>query len=156
MHNLKLVSSEDFLPSIMLNIYDSSNHLFNDERWKGDKSIFDDILKDSQVLLALVECSSVGFISFRSLNSKTSLITGLYVKKEYQMRGIASELLHGSMAHLNQIVFVKVLRNASWAINFYIKHEFAIATTMENFCLSDELKFSLQHNNRSDLYVRVR
>ena len=51
-------------------------------------------------------------------------LTALYAKSEYQRKGVGQKLLHFFEQQIENdgVVFVKVLKNAPWSMNFYLKN----------------------------------
>ena len=124
---MKIANKEQYLAEILLSIYDSANTLFNDERWNGSEDIFLKLIAENELLLAYCESDVVGFITYNNSVKGYLIITGLYVKKDYQKRGIASNLLYALIENISDTkVMAEVINNATWAKNFYEKNDFSI------------------------------
>lgn len=107
-------------------VYNSANTLFDDNgQYDVTGEIFLPQLKNDENFIYLDEKEVVGFMSFHCYGQYNEL-TSLYVKSEFQNRGIGERLMH----HFEQkikpgtLALVKVLNNAPWALNFYKKHKF--------------------------------
>ncbi len=107
-------------------IYNSANTLFPEkEQAQADAGIFVSQIKND-INFAIQENGIFSaFISYRQCGSLYEL-TSLYVKRECQKMGSGSKLLSHLEAQMpaDGILFVKVLKNAPWARDFYQKHGF--------------------------------
>lgn len=107
-------------------VYNSANTLFeNSEQYDATGEIFLPQLKADENFIYSDGDEVVGFMSFHCYEQYSEL-TSLYVKKEFQNRGIGESLIR----HFEQKIkpgtsaLVKVLKNAPWALRFYQKHGF--------------------------------
>lgn len=111
--------------NIFATIYNSANTLFDDsERYDASGEIFIKQLKDDTNFIYLDEEQKIrGFMSFHKIDRYYEL-TSLYVERKYQKEKIGYQLLthFEKQAGKNTILFIKVLKNAYWALNFYQKN----------------------------------
>jgi ribosomal protein S18 acetylase RimI-like enzyme len=147
------MSSNQILPQILLEVYDSANWLHNDDRWLGSKETFIGLLKNNDVLLAYDNFSVIGFLSFIKQSSEFTVITGLYVSKEHQSKGVADSL----MSYFNDNigitpVYAEIVDNAIWAVKFYSKHNFIVVE--KDFIFPDKLKMIIHRAKGTTLWVR--
>jgi len=149
---MTVISTEQYLSKILLEIYDSANRLFNDKRWKGSEETFLKLQEEGSVLFACSESKPVGFLSYSTKICDCTVITGLYVTEEYQNKKIATGLMKALLnCRANKTIFAEVINNAVWAKNFYEKHNFNIIS--KDYCLSEELKQIINHNPWSCIYM---
>ena len=114
----------------LLDCYNSANQLHKPEvRADGELETFKQIVKTDHVFLIEDQEIVLGWISYKVL-SVYLLVTGLYVRKENQRVGIAQRLLNfaidGTSGLGLSLCFLKVLKNAPWAISFYQKNGFVL------------------------------
>ena len=107
-------------------VYNSANTLFdNSEQYDATGKLFLSQLENDENFICLDGKEVVGFMSFHRYGQYSEL-TSLYVKREFQNRGIGERLI----CHFEQkikpdaLALVKVLNNAPWALRFYQKHGF--------------------------------
>lgn len=62
--SVTILSKEQYLTIILLEIYDSANWLFNDPRWLGSDETFLPLLEDNEFLLAYEGSRAVEFLSY--------------------------------------------------------------------------------------------
>jgi ribosomal protein S18 acetylase RimI-like enzyme len=138
---------------ILLNIYDSANLIYNDERWRGSEDIFSRMIADDEILFAYDENKEAsGFLSYNTENAGYVVVTGLYVSQEFQGKGIASRLMEQlKAASGGAVILAEIINNAEWAKNFYAKHGFV--TVGEDYPLSDDLKKLIDHNKWSCIHM---
>ena len=112
---------------IFASIYNSANELFaTAEQGAASADTFvSQIEKDINFMDMQANGDFSAFMSYHQYGHFFEL-TSLYVKKEYQRSGIGSQLFSHLEAQLEngEAIFVKVLKNAPWAQNFYVKHGF--------------------------------
>lgn len=107
-------------------VYNSANTLFkNSEQYDVTGKIFLPQLKNDENFIYSDGDEVTGFMSFHCYEQYSEL-TSLYVKREFQNRGIGESLIHYFEQKLNSgtPALVKVLKNASWALRFYQKYGF--------------------------------
>lgn len=107
-------------------IYNSANTLFPEkEQAQADADIFVSQIKNDINFAIQEDGIFSAFMSYRQCGSLYQL-TSLYVKREYQKMGFGSKLLSHLEAQMpaDGILFVKVLKSAPWARDFYQKHGF--------------------------------
>ena len=115
----------------LLDCYNSANQLHKPEvRANGELETFKQIIKTDRVFLIEDQDGVLGWISYKVLSAYL-LVTGLYVRKENQRAGIAQRLLNfaiddGTSELGLSLCFLKVLKNAPWAISFYQKNGFVL------------------------------
>jgi len=123
----------------IINIYDSANMLFEvNERAEGTEDIFNPLLEKDNTYIMYYKSHPIAFMSYHDYKHFTEL-TALYVKLEYQRCGIGDKLINyfeNSINTENRVLIIKVLNNASWAINFYLKHRYNK--------LNDEIRIKLK------------
>jgi len=147
---MMVINKEKYLSKILLEVYDSANWLFNDERWNGSEENFLKLLNENEIILACNDTNVVGFLSYFE-TSGYAVISGLYVKKENQKAGIASALIENLIDNLSaKIVFAEVMVNALWARSFYEKYKFELVS--KQYELPSELKSFVGHNDWSFVY----
>lgn len=123
---MNLIFKDECTAFELLKIYDSANWLYNDDRWKGSLEAFEDLIKSNQILLACDEFSAIGFLAFKRIEAAV-IVTGLYVAKEYQGKGVATLLFSEFNAkNVDLKTIAEVVNGASWAIDFYKKHGFEL------------------------------
>lgn len=121
---IETISRCKLLPALLLKVYDSANWLYNDARWAGKIETFVELASENSIILAHYESEVVGFLSYKRGNGFV-VLTGLYVIKHYQQKGVASLLLSNFKSTLSQaVIYAEVMDNAKWAIDFYQKHDF--------------------------------
>lgn len=107
---------------IFAEIYNSSIELFEEEvRGSATADIFIPQLENDVNYIEIQEDGDIAaFMSYHQYENYYEL-TSLYVKREYQRKGIGHKLLSymEQSLHNDEIIFVKVLRNAPWSLNFY-------------------------------------
>ena len=115
------ITDEKYLESFAA-VYNSANTLFKEsERGTAAPGLFLLQLRENENFAEITECGEMsGFISW-SRRGKYFELTSLYVKQEAQRSGIGSRLLRCFEEQVQDggILFVKVLKNAPWAENFY-------------------------------------
>jgi ribosomal protein S18 acetylase RimI-like enzyme len=148
---VKIISKNQYLAKILLEIYDSANWLFNDSRWLGSDETFLPLLDDNEFLFAYDGSQVVGFLSYHKKCRGHIVITGLYVIKDFQNKGVASGLM-AELKHVSadETLVAKVMKTAEWARSFYQKHGFCAVD--KNSPISDELSGFIKHNEWSEIY----
>ena len=108
----------------LVKIYDSANLLFpKEKRCPGTNDIFIQQLEENENYLYLDKKGKpVAFMSY-CIREEYYELTSLYVQKDYQKKGIGEELIKFFEKQVPgyMIILIRVLKNAPWAIKFYIK-----------------------------------
>lgn len=103
-------------------IYNNAIELFaEDQRGTAAADVFIPQLESDENFIEIQEDGGIAaFMSYHQYGNYYEL-TSLYVKKEYQRKGIGNKLLKHMEQNLNGggVVFVKVLKNAPWSLDFY-------------------------------------
>lgn len=103
-------------------IYNNAIELFEeDARGSATADTFIPQLENDMNFIEIQESGDIAaFLSYQQYGNFYEL-TSLYVKREYQRKGIGQKLLsHMEQSlHNDNIIFVKVLRNAPWSLSFY-------------------------------------
>ncbi len=124
---IQKVGEREYL-SVFAEIYNSANILFEEtERADAAPETFAAQLEKENNYIYIDECGTIcGFMSY-DCRGKDYELTSLYVRSEYQRKGIGSLLLSyfEEQASLEAFLFVKALKNALWAVRFYTKHGYA-------------------------------
>ena len=151
---MDIIDEQQYIARILLSIYDSANCLFNEEKRLGDEDTFSKLLSENELILTTVDLKAVGFLTYNSVNSKYIEISGLYVSQEHQNSGVASAMMD-KLKTLggNRTLFSKVLNNAPWAKNFYMKHKFVPISENHDF-FRDVPSFS-NNINRSTVFLQI-
>ncbi len=123
----KKVSSLDSC-DIFSDIYNSAILAFNrEERKEAASDIFyQQICTDINYIYYDNDGFPKAFFSYKKHTSYLFELTSLYVMREYQRMGIGqrSVLFLEEMIPIGSALYVKVLNNAPWSINFYYKMGF--------------------------------
>ncbi len=111
-------------------IYNSSILLFPErERGMATRDIFEKQIK-KDINFAHIKEQGIpdAFASYHRLGERVYEITSLYVSLDAQEKGVGAELLQymEGMFEENSMVFVKVLKNAPWSIQFYKKQGYVM------------------------------
>jgi len=127
MSNMKVKNKEQYLAKVLLDIYDSANSLYEDEKRLGSEDSFYEIVREHEILLAFDDTGTIGYLSYNKTDEKHTLISGLYVTRECQNTGVAGRLINDLKdASPGCVLWAKVLKNAAWAKDFYLKHGFEL------------------------------
>lgn len=105
-------------------IYNSANLIYpKKKRYNADEDTFIQQIVNDENYLYIKERINIGFMSFHKYDKYVEL-TSLYVSKENQGMGVGQELLFyfEGMVAKESIIIVKALKDAPWAIKFYLKH----------------------------------
>ena len=106
-------------------IYNSANELFEEnERGSATADIFEPQLANDENYIEMQEDGSItAFMSFHPYGKYYEL-TSLYIRRECQRKGIGHKLLCHFERQVDNggVIFVKVLKNASWSLDFYKKN----------------------------------
>lgn len=110
---------------IFADIYNSAIELFEgNARAAATADTFVSQFENDENFIEIQDDGSIAaFMSYHRYGRYCEL-TSLYVKREFQRKGIGHKLL----CHFEQtvdsdgIIFVKVLKNAPWSLNFYEKN----------------------------------
>lgn len=112
----------DKYSEIFADIYNDAIELFaEDQRGTAAADVFIPQLENDENFIEKEEDGGIAaFMSYHQYGNYYEL-TSLYVKKEYQRKGIGQKLLCHMERSLNggEVVFVKVLKNAPWSLEFY-------------------------------------
>lgn len=107
---------------IFADIYNNAIGLFaEDVRGAATADVFIPQLENDYNFIETQEEGDIaGFMSYHQYGNCYEL-TSLYVKCNYQRKGIGKKLLsHMEQSlHNSDVIFVKVLKNAPWSMNFY-------------------------------------
>ena len=118
--------------NVFADIYNSANELFaENERGTATADIFESQLINDENYIDVREDGSIdGFMSFRTYG-KYYEITSLYIRRECQRKGTGYKLLSHFERQLGNggVIFVKVLKNAPWSLNFYKKNGYVPVDT---------------------------
>lgn len=97
-------------------------------RWVIAKTLqredFDRDTQDEPILVAVVECSLAGFISWWP---PENFVHNLFVAPEFQGRGIGKSLLAAALAQMGRPVTLKCVQQNESAIKFYQRVGWEIA-----------------------------
>lgn len=118
------VTDQKYL-DIFADIYNSAIGLFEENaRAAATADIFvSQFEKDENFIEVQKDGNIAAFMSYHQYGRYYEL-TSLYIKREFQRKGVGHKLLR----HFEQtvgsdgIIFVKVLKNAPWSLNFYTKN----------------------------------
>lgn len=106
-------------------LYNQADKLFPEvKRADGTDDIFQKIMEDDVIYLLFEGDIPAAFIAYHEYDDYL-LITALYVDTAYQRKGYGKILLsyfENLNYYLEKYYIVKVLVNAPWAIDFYLKH----------------------------------
>ena len=108
-----------------VDIYNSAIELFHEsEREMATEDVFALQLEQDKNFIELQEDGkAIAFLSYHFYD-KCCELTSLYVKREYQRQGVGNNLLNYFEKQMSNetIIFVRILKNASWSIKFYKKN----------------------------------
>jgi len=151
---MTVITKNQYLSHVLLEIYDSANWLFNDARWLGNEKTFLPLLEDNEFLFVCDGSRAVGFLSYHKKCRGHVVITGLYVVKDFQNKGAASVLMAElKQASVGLALVAKVMKTAEWARNFYQKHGFSVVD--KNSPIHSDLSGFIKHNEWSEIYQKV-
>jgi len=150
---MKIANKDQYMSRVLLDVYDSANWLYNDERWLGSDDTFLPLLAENEFLFALDGAKIMGFLSYQPMCQGSIKLTSLYVAKDCQNKGVASCLMDELKSSMTGISIIAcVINNATWARNFYEKHGFALLA--KDWRIPDEMQQFIRHEEWSCLYAR--
>ena len=118
------VTDQKYL-DIFADIYNSAIELFEkNERGAATADTFASQFENDENFIEIQEDGSIAaFMSYHQYGRYYEL-TSLYVKREFQRKGVGHKLLccFEQTVGSDGIIFVKVLKNAPWSLNFYTKN----------------------------------
>ena len=124
---IQKIQGQEYL-SVFAEIYNSANTLFEEtERGDAAPETFASQLENDNNYIYIDDCGTIcGFMSYYC-HGKGCELTSLYVRSEWQRKGIGSLLLgcFEEQAPSGALLFVKALKSALWAVRFYTKHGYA-------------------------------
>ena len=122
MMKIELITKTQHMARTLLEIYDSANHLHGDDGAPGDEEHFYEIADTHDILFAMENNRPIAFLSTTSAR-KYIFISANYVHKDFQNKGIASQLMNElKTRNPGSVIWCKLLNYAPWAIKFYTKH----------------------------------
>jgi|GEM_PF-3772307 len=134
---MTIKTKTEYLSKTLLDIYDSANSISENNR-KGNEDLFYEIAQEHEILLAGNAGNISGWLSYTINARKQAFISGLYVAREHQRKGIAGQLMNELKGCAPDcVLWAKVLKNSAWAREFYLKNGFAALD--EDSVLSSEL-----------------
>ena len=115
---------------VFVDIYNSANTLFEPSaRGIATADLFARQIKEDENFAKTSDCGKIlAFLSYRR-HTGCFEISSLYVRREYQKKGTGRMLLQYFEEQVpdNGIIFVKVLKNAPWAQDFYRRNGYVLA-----------------------------
>ena len=110
---------------IFADIYNSAILLFEENaRGAATADTFVSQIENDENYIEVQEDGNItAFMSYHRYGRHCEL-TSLYIKREFQRKGVGRKLLCNfeQLAGSEGIIFVKVLKNAPWSLNFYTKN----------------------------------
>ena len=118
------VTDQKYL-DIFADIYNSAIELFEENaRAAATADIFVSQFENDENFIEIQDDGSIAaFMSYHRYG-KCYELTSLYIKREFQRKGMGHKLLcrFEQMVGSDGIIFVKVLKNAPWSLSFYEKN----------------------------------
>lgn len=149
---LRVANKQDL--NEIVTIYNDANLLFDEHvRSSATESTFYDLLANDVLLIATVDHKAVAFISYHT-QEDILFISGLYVMRNYQKKGIGTLLISTVLKSLTDVEYVllKVLKLANWAISFYQKYGFTPLNQLD-IELRSSLSNRIKKSNHSETLV---
>jgi GNAT superfamily N-acetyltransferase len=136
---IRVIKLESPKAEELLKIYDDANLIF-DENFRSPGLIdhFDEIINRDIIYGAFDNDELIGFMSFEECHDYV-FIHAMYVLRSYQKLGIGKRLLNE--INFYPSIYLKTLRNAPWAYNFYKKHGFMIPTDLPNDLTQEQWEY---------------
>lgn len=113
----------------LMTIYDSANELFcTEDRAYASEDTFYRMIESNVYIMYKKKQLPIAFMAFVQKERYTEM-TALYVRIEYQKSGLGHTLIdyfENLISDKKRILIIKALKNAPWAIDFYIKHGYKV------------------------------
>lgn len=139
----RIIRAEEHQKDIALNIFNSAHTIYIPDYVEQSASIFDEIFAHDAVFFMQQDSEYAGFYAYR-IKAQHAFLSALYIAAPYQYCGIGAYLLQDCEFKINQhqcnVLLVSVLKQSSWAVNFYRKQHFSLYSAAAPAIIQDSVK----------------